>query len=189
MDLSKITAGLVAVSATRSGIAGTGSIAYIMSYSDIDRENSTVTANVISALVLKSPAKGYKFETLDNSIDGSSDLVKGVYYSDYEHKLPFRIFTKTQAAKAFVESLTLARVVVVIGNKEIGAAGELKWECYGWDAGLELMAMTTSTEMPDKVIFELQLGSGAKSKETSLPKSVYITSLTATESMLDGLLT
>jgi len=33
----------------------------------------------------------------------------------------------------------------------------------------------------------LELGSGAKSKETSLPKSVFITSVTATETMLAGL--
>ena len=187
MDLSQITAGLVAVSASRSGIAGTGSKVYLLSYSDVNKAGCTVTANVISAIVMQATKKGYVFETLDNSYDATSDLVKGTYYSDFDHKLPLRIFTKTQAAKAFVESLKLARVIVIVENKEIGAAGELKYEAYGWDAGLELMAMTTSTAMPDKVVFELQLGSGAKSKETSLPKSVFVTSVAATETMLAGL--
>ena len=102
--------------------------------------------------------------------------------------MPLRIFTKTQAAKKFVESLKLARVVAIVENKEIGTAGEIKYEAYGWDAGLELMSMKTSTAMPDKVVFELELGSGAKSKETSLPKSVFVTSVSATETMLAGLI-
>ena len=188
MDLSQITAGLVAVSAARSAIAGTGSKVYLLSYTDINKATSVVTANVISSIVMQATKKGYIFETLDNSFDGSSDLVKGPYYSDFDHKLPLRIFTKTQAAKAFVESLKLARVVAIVENKEIGAAGELKYECYGWDAGLELTSMKTSTAMADKVVFELELGSGSKSKETSLPKSVFITSVTATETMLSGLI-
>jgi hypothetical protein len=187
MDLSQITAGLVAVSATRNAIAGTGSKVYLLSYSDINKESSTVTANVISAIIMQATKKGYIFETLDNSVDGSSDLAKGTYYSDFDHKLSLRIFSKTQAAKAFVESLKLARVVAIVENKETGVAGEIKYEAYGWDAGLELMTMKASTLMADKIVFDLELGSGAKSKETSLPKSVFITSVTATETMLAGL--
>lgn len=188
MDLSQITAGLVAVSASRSAIAGTGSKVYLLSYSDINKATSVVTENVISSIVMNATKKGYIFETLDNSIDGTTDLVKGTYYPDFDQKLPLRIFSKTQAAKKFVESLKLARVVAIIENKEIGATGELKYECYGWDAGLELMSMTSSTAMPDKVVFDMVLGSGAKSKETSLPKSVFITDLAATETMLAGLI-
>lgn len=187
MDLSQITAGLVAVSATRNAIAGTGSKVYLLSYSDINKTSSVVTNNVISSIIMQATKKGYIFETLDNSYDPSSDLAKGTYYSDFDHKVPLRIFSKTQAGKAFVESLKLARVVVIVENKELGANGEIKYEAYGWDAGLELMAMKSSTAMADKVVYELELGSGAKSKETSLPKSVFITSVTATETMLAGL--
>ncbi|MEI7503708.1 MAG: hypothetical protein WCJ61_10530 [Paludibacter sp.] len=188
MDLSQITAGLVAVSASRNSIAGTGSKVYLISYSDINRITSTVVANVITAIVLNATKKGYIFETVDNSVDGSSDLVKGTYYSDFDHKVPLRVFAKTQAAKTFVESLKLARVVAIVENKETGVAGEIKYEAYGWDAGLELMTMKSTTAMADKVVYEMELGSGAKSKETSLPKSVFITSLTATETMLGGLI-
>jgi hypothetical protein len=188
MDLSQITAGLVAISATRNSIAGTGSKVYLFSYTDINRTESTVTSNIISSLVLKANKKGYVFETLDNSVDGSSDLAKGVYISDFDQKVMLRVFAKTQEAKAYVENLKLARVVAVVENKETGTAGEIKYEAYGWDAGLELMAMKTSTAMPDKVVYEIELGSGAKSKETSLPKSVFITSVEATEAMLEGLI-
>ena len=188
MDLSQITAGLVAVSASRNSIAGTGSKVYLLSFTDVNKTSSTVTNNVISAIVMQATKKGYVFETLDNSVDGACDLVKGAYYSDFDQKLSLRIFSKTQAAKAFVESMKLARVIAIVENKELGAAGEIKYEAYGWDSGLELMTMKSATLMADKVVYDLELGSGAKSKETSLPKSVYITSVTATESMLAGLI-
>jgi len=188
MDVSQITTGLVAVSATRNSIPGTGSKVYLLSYTDVNKISSTVTANVISAIVMQATKKGYVFETLDNSVDGETELVKGVYYSDFDQKLSLRIFSKTQAAKAFVESLKLARVIAIVQNKELGTAGEIQYEAYGWDAGLELMTMKAPTLMGDKVVYDLGLGSGAKSKETSLPKSVFITSVTATESMLAGLI-
>ena len=187
MDLSQITAGLVAASATRSAVAGTGSKAYLVSYSDINRATATVTNNVISTIPMVATKKGYVYETIDNSILGSTDLVKGLYYSDFDQSLMLRIFTKTQAGKAFVESLKLARLVVIIENKELGTAGEIKYEAYGWDSGLELMEMKSTTEIGDKVVYELKLGSGAKAKELSLPKSVFVTSIAATETMLAGL--
>jgi hypothetical protein len=188
MDLSQITAGLVAASANRSAIPGTGSKVYLFSYTDINRALSTVTDNVISAIVMLATKKGYIFETIDNSVDGDTSLIKGTYYSDFDQTLALRIFSKTEAAKKFVNNMKLARVVAIVENKEIGAAGEIKYEAYGWDAGLELMEMKSPTTMADKVVYDMKIGCGAKSKETSLPKSVFITSLTATETMLAGLI-
>jgi len=187
MDCSTITAGLVAANCARNSVPGTGSKVYLLSYADINKSTSVVTANVISSIIMQATKKGYIFETLDNSVDGTCDLVKGTYYSDFDQKLALRIFSKTQAAKAFVESLKLARVVAIVQNKEIGAAGEIQYECYGWDSGLELMTSKAPTVMTDKIVYDLELGSGAKSKETSLPKSVFITSTTVTEAMLAGL--
>jgi hypothetical protein len=188
MDCSEITAGLVAANCARSSVPGTGSKVYLLSYSDVNRITSTVTANVISSILMQATKKGYIFETIDNSVTGDTALVKGTYYSDFDQSLMCRVFAKTQASKAFVESLKLARLVAIVENKETGTAGEIKYEAYGWDSGLELMEMKSNTNMADKVVYEFKLGSGAKAKETSLPKSVFITSIAATETMLAGLI-
>ena len=188
MDCSEITSGLVAVNCDKASVAGTGGKVRLISYSDINRDLSTIVDGVITAIVLKAGKKAYDFETVDNSVDGDSSLAKGTYISDFDHSLMLRVFAKTEAVKKFVNKMKLARVVAVVDNKEIGAAGEVKYEAYGWDSGLELMEMKSSTLMADKVAFELKLGSGAKAKETSLPKSVFITDITATEAMLAGLI-
>ena len=188
MDCSTIAAGLIAVNCAKSSVPGTGSKVYLLSYTEVNRVLSTVTNNVISAIIMAATKKGYVFETLDNSVDGDTALVNGTYYSDFDQSLMLRVFSKSQLSKTFVESLKLARVVAICENKETGIAGEIKYEAYGWDSGLELMEMKSSTLMADKVAFELKLGSGAKAKETSLPKSVFITDITATEAMLAGLI-
>ena len=109
-DCSKITAGLVAANCAKSAIYGNGGSITLLNYTDIDKSESTVTNNVISAIVLKGTAKGFVFGTLPNSIDPAPALAKGKYFSKFQHDLTVRVFVKNELAKAFVNSLTTARL-------------------------------------------------------------------------------
>lgn len=188
MDCSKITAGLQAVACNDPAIPGTGQKVYLINYNDIDRTLSVVTDNVISDVILKPTAKGYLFETIDNSTEATTTLNKGKYFGNWQQNLSLRIFTKSELAKKFVNGLNGARVVAIVENKETGTAGEVKWEAYGWDAGLELNEVTAETVMTDLVVYSLTVGSGETSKESSLPKSVFKTDLATTETMLAALI-
>ena len=185
MDCSKITQGLQAVNCAQPAIAGTNPRVILLNYADIDRKLSVVTNNVISDLI--SNSKGFEFESLDNSAVGTSTFTKGTYFSNWQQDLVLRIFTKNELAKKFVNSLNGARVVAVVENKESGPDGQVKYEAYGWDAGLELNEATSTTEMADLVVYQLTLGSGEISKESSLPKSVFKIDLEQTETMLNSL--
>ena len=187
-DCSKLGMGLQAVVCGKPPVAGTGSKVILLNYSEIDRNLSVVADNVITALVLKQQATGYEFRGLDNSNLGATTLNKGTYMSNFQHDLTLRIFAKNEASKKFANSLNGARVVAIVQNKEQGDNGSVKWECYGWDAGLELNEFESNTEMADSVVYQILLGSGENSKESSLPKSVFSTDLTTTETMLDGLI-
>ena len=189
MDCSKIAANLVAANCAKAELGGTGALIYLMNYEDIDRVASTVTENVISAIVMKGSTLAYTFESLEDSHVGEFALVAGTYYNEYDHTLNLRVFTKSEPAKAFMNSAKNARLVAVVPHKAIGTAGEVKWEAYGWDAGLKATEETGTTEMTDKVVYNLKLASSDNAKEQSLPKSVFITSLTLTETMLSTLLT
>ena len=187
MDCSKITQGLQAVNCGQPAIPGTGRRVILVNYSDLDRNLSKVTDNVISDLILKGTAKAFEFESLDNSSVGTITFTKGTYFSNWQHDLAMRIFAKSETAKKFVNSLNGARVIAIVENKESGPEGHVKYEVYGWDAGLELNEGTSSTEMADLVVYQLTLGSGEISKESSLPKSIFKTDLTQTELMLTSL--
>jgi hypothetical protein len=193
MDCSKITHGVLAVACGKPAIPGAGPLVYLFNYSEIDRSESTIVDNVITGIELKGTgAKGYKFESLDNANVGEISYNKTTYFGNWQHDLTMRVFTKNEAAKKFVNELNGARIVAIVENKENGPDGEVKYEAYGWDAGLELNEGTASTEMADLVVYQLKMGSGSNSKESSLPKSVLasgqsVSDLEATEAMLESL--
>jgi hypothetical protein len=148
---------------------------------------STVSGNIVSSIILKDDATGYDFESLDNANLGEVSYNKGTYFGNWQHDLTMRVFAKNEASKKFINNLNGARVVAVVENKEPGSDGGVKYEAYGWDAGLELNEGTASTDMADQIVYQVKAGSGANSKEGSLPKSVFVTDLAATEIMLNAL--
>lgn len=187
MDCSKITKGLQAVECGKPAIPGTGARVILINYSDIDRSLSTLTDDVISAIILKGAAKAFDFESIDNANLGETSYNKGTYFGNWQHDLTLRIFAKNEDSKAFMNKLNGARVVAVVENKEPGNAGDVKYEAYGWDAGLEFNESTNTTDMTDLVVYAAKLGSGTNSKESTLPKSVFDTDLGKTETMLNAL--
>lgn len=189
VDCSKIAGDVIAAECDKLAIAGTQSRVILINYSDIDRGESVVTGNVISMLVLKDGARAYYFDSLDNSTVGTVGLNAGTYRKFITHSLAMRIFTKDQDVKDWVNSFVEARVVAVVENKETGKAGEVTWEAYGWDSGLELTDLTGTTEMTDGIVYELTVASGTVSQERQLPKSVWYGSIAATQTALNNLVT
>ena len=188
MDCSKITIGLQAVNCGQPAIPGTGPRVILLNYSEVDKGGSVINGNVIESIKFKvNTMKGYDFESLDNANLGEISLNKTTYFSNWQHDLTMRIFAKNENSKKFVNQLNGARVIAIVENKEGGPDGEVKYEAYGWDSGLELNEGTASTDMADLVVYQIKIGSGTNSKESSLPKSVFDTDLTTTESMLNSL--
>ena len=150
MDCSNIAAGLVAAQCDKAPIGGTASKVYMINFADIDRDSSTVTNNVISALVLKTGKIGFAFESLEDSTVGEFSANIGTYFANWQHDVTLRIFAKSQDAKNFLDSSLQARVVLVVENRE---AGNTKFECYGFDSGLKISECTGSTELADGVVY------------------------------------
>ena len=186
MGCGTIAADLVAAICNQPPVGGTGDTAYIVNYEDISTK--TVSAqNVCSAIVLKNGKIGYKYETVEDSILGETTLNKGTYIDTFQQDLTLRVHTKSELAKAFVNDSKGSRLVVIVPNLATGTAGEIKWEVYGLDSGLELNELTASTDMADQTVYTLKFGSGEKAKEGTLPKSFFITDLATTEAALESL--
>lgn len=196
MNCSDITKNLIAAVCGKQALAGTGARVILINIEDIDRELSEVTGNVINSIVLKSTKKAYAFNSLEDSTVGDFALNKGTWFNTWNHNLPLNIFTKSEASKEFMNTAAGARVVAIVENKEIGTAlsggvvttGEVKYEVYGWDSGLELLEATGSTAIADGVVYNPKFGTGEKSKENSIPRSFFDTSITVTETALNSLL-
>lgn len=188
MNCLNIGANLIAANCDNPAVAGTGKRVVLLNYDDVDRALSVEANNVISSIVMKATKKGYKFESLGDSTLGESSLNKGTYFNTWKHDLTLRIFAKTEPAKDFANKLAGSKVIAIVENNEIGASGELKYEVYGFESGLELSEATASTDMGDKVVYQLKLSSNDKSTESSLPKSYFKTDLATTETALNSLI-
>lgn len=189
-DCSRISAGLAAAACNAVAVPGTAARVILLNYADIDRTAITETSNVVSALALIGAAVGYSFESLPDATVGSVALAVGTYINQFDHTIDGRVFVKSESAKAFINGLKNARVVALVENKYFNAADAtpVKYELYGLDSGLEATEITGDTSFPDQTVFTFKLASSENAKEGSLPKTLYTTSVSATDTLVSGLL-
>lgn len=188
MDCTDLTANVVAAVCGKQAVSGTGKRVILINYDDIDRVASTVADNVITLLKLEGTKKAFTFTTHGDSTLGETSLKVGTYVNSWVHNATLRVFTKDEVSKDFVNTLAGAKVVAIIENNEVGTAGAVKYEVYGWESGLELSEAGGTTELADGVVYNLKLSTNEKSSENSLPKSYFITDLATTETQLESLI-
>lgn len=188
LDCSKISVGFTQEACGALAVPGTAPRVILISYTDIDKGRSTVTDNVISAIALKTGAKGYEVDSLPNASVGSDSINVGTYVNTHLHNLIVRIFQKSEVAKKFVNGLTNARVVAIVENNEHGDEGKVKYEVYGWDSGLKISELTSGTDMADNVVYQVTLASDSTAAENSLPKSFYSTDEDTTDEAIDAII-
>ena len=188
MNCNQLTKGLAAAQCNKSAVAGTDDYVILLNFDDVDKSLSVLTGNVLSSIIMEAAKKGFKFESYDNSIGVETTLKNGKYRTEAEDNITIRTFVKTQFAKDFIESAKFpARVIAIVPNKEVGAAGDTKYEAHGWDCGLQMLECKSTSEFADGVTYEIKLGF-ADSKEGGLPKSIFITDLKTTETMINALI-
>ena len=95
---------------------------------------------------------------------------------------------KSQEIKDTIETLSFAKVVAIVDNKERGDADKIRYEIYGLESGLELIESNNTTEYADEVVYNIKLSTG-DAKENAMPRSVYKTDPTTTETWINGLVT
>lgn len=187
MDCAKLSKGLV-IDACKRAVAGINSNVILINYDDIDRVATVEANNVVSVLQLKAGKYGYKFECKDGSTVGEQNLAKSKYLPGWDHILTLKALAKSQDAKDAVEILSKAKLVAIVDNKEVGGVDKkTRYEMYGYESGLELLESNNTTEFTDETVYNLKLGTG-DAKENSLPKTIFVTSAAATETMINGLI-
>lgn len=179
-----------------AGVAGTG---YIINFEDIDLDNCVISSTgVISALVLKAGKYAYSITTDPDGIEPMWKAAPGAYRRDqFEMSMQIKIFDNSPTVKQRIVDVSQGKFVVVLKNngmKDNPVAPEVKgdnvYEAWGWKTGL-IMGADTQRDANDADLgggINLHLMTSEKRKEPRPPYSIFITSLTLTEAMLDALL-
>lgn len=159
----------------------------LMNFDDIDRSESSVTDDVLSAITMKTGKYGYRYESKDNSFESSVALNKGTYAKTFTHQVILRVFAKTQEVKDQLNQLTQGRVVVIAKNRD-SHNPETRYEVYGWENGLAVSDFQATSTDGDGVIYTVTMASDDNARESSLPISFYAGSAAQTETALEALL-
>lgn len=186
INCAKIAAD-VAMASCRQSAAGILGEAYLINFDDWQGATITESNGVISSITLATGANAFKLTSHDKAFEGSYSLNVGTYGNSFNHQAILRGFDRTQAFKDFMNKSANGRVVLILRNIDI-ANPATAYEVYGREHGLVASAAEFNSTDADGVVGMLTLASQDSARESAVPTSVYTTSLAATKTMLDGLL-
>lgn len=170
----------------RNSAAGILGDAVIINFDDWQAATITKTGSVISAITLGTGVSGYRLTSHDKAFEGSYSLNAGTYGNSFNHQVLLRAFDRTQGVKDFVNKAINGRFVVILRNIDIANAGTV-YEVYGAEHGLVATAADFASTDADGVVSALTLASEDTARESELPTSIFTTSLAATKTLVDGL--
>jgi len=186
-DCTVITAGFTHDCDT---IPPTGAEAILYLWNHKHVESYTESAGVISAITLSGSNVAYKFTGFDMSFGASEDVQRSATTgkAQLKHKCKLVIASRAAAQKANVNKIINSRMVGALVLKGTDVDARL---LIGRDVGLQVAAGEIYNTNANDGFFILNLATpdGDLENENKVMASIYVTSLTATDAMLEGLLT
>ena len=187
IDCGKISKNLILASCKASSPAIEPEV-ILINFDDWKAAEKTITEGVLSALTLGEAANGYKYESHKNSLETDCTLSKGTYVNTFDHKVTFRVFSKTQTIKDEINKLANGRVVAITKNANVPEEDGVKYEVFGADNGLEMSESSAPSSGTDGVIYSFSLASGDNAKESALPLTIDAGDVEATDALVESLI-
>ena len=173
-------------------VGGVNDRLYLFNYDDWAGAVITRDANgIITNIVLPSGTEAITVTGQLNSNDARVQNSKTTYTQSYIHEVDFRVFDNSASVKDQVDKILKGKAVIVVQNNYKGTAGDVAFEAYGDNSGLEaidgLLRDTADTDSGSA--YTISVASNEKAKEPKPPTSVFDTDFLTTQAMLDALVT
>lgn len=188
MNCGQITADIIGASCGKNVVTGVNTRIILINYDDIDRAVNTPANGVLSSLTLVGSKKGVQMTTNNKGFTVECALAAGTYSNAFTHKITSRVFVKGQEIKTQIDKMRDSLLVAVVQNKDIGSAGDTKYEVYGFYSGLKMSELTANSDDADGIIYSIVLSTDESSKEPSLPLSLFATDMETTDALVDSLI-
>lgn len=169
--------------------SGTRDRAWIINFEDIDTITYNATnKNIIEDITLKVGKIAYYIDGKNNSIMPSTAMVQQRYANMFDHIVNMKGFDISPAVKDDLNKAKDGRFVVITENTYRGASGNAAFEVYGAKTGLEMTVLTRDPNNADtQGAFDFTFATNLN-KEPELPNTFYVTSYSATKTLIEGLL-
>ncbi|TZF84515.1 hypothetical protein FW774_05875 [Pedobacter sp. BS3] len=158
-----------------------------------DWQKATITRDVsnpllITNIALAADTTGYVYEGINGSHepeDNSTQPEMGLPV--YIHKVTFRVFSASAAAKQQVEKLVRGRVVIITENNMKGADGEQAFEVRGAEVGMKSTVTRARKDAATQGAFVLTTQTLETEGEPHLPATLFAETYSATKTIFDSL--
>lgn len=142
---------------------------------------------VVEAINMVALKTGFEFVGQNYSNEPKYRMRKGAYVNTYEHEVNFLIFGYNGAVKKIVEAMAKGKLVAVVENNYRGSDGSSAFELYGSGSGLYVQTLERdANDQDNNGAMKIQLLTGERGGEGSLPKSIFDTDYATTKAMIDA---
>lgn len=169
--------------------SGTRDRAWIINFEDIDTVTYNATnKNIVEDITLKAGKVAFYIDGKNNSIMPTTTMIQQRYANVFDHVVNMKGFDISPATKDNLNKAKDGRFVVVTENTFRGASGNAAFEIFGLKTGLEMTVLTRDPNNADtQGAFDFTFATNLN-KEPELPNTFFITSYSATKTLIEGLL-
>jgi len=144
---------------------------------------------IIEAIILASGTKAFSYQGKNNSVEPAGRLVKQRFSNVYDHEIRYKAFEVDAAAKREYEAQADGLIVAIVENKFKGENGDVAFEIYGLDTGMEVQELERALQNADtQGAMDILLRTSEQSKEAHLPATLFLNDLATTKAIVEALL-
>lgn len=185
LTCAKIAANATIGSCRMGNTAITGDI-ILINWDDFKEASITESSSVISAITLNGTDKAYRISSKEKANEASYTMNKGTYGNSFVHQVIIRAFDRSQNTKDLINKLAQGRFAAIVEHVD-PSSNDTVYELFGRQNGLVASAIENNSNDADGVIGTITLASEDNARESEIPTSIYVTSLSATKTMIDAL--
>lgn len=149
---------------------------------------NNTNADIVEDIVMVTGAVAWSIAGKNNSIEPNAKMIDGAYDRMFDHTVKVKGFDISPDIKSQLNAGKDGKYVLIVENYFTGTAGNSAFEVYGLTTGLEITILERDPNSQDtQGAFDITFMTKTN-KEPKLPNTFYVTSYSATKTIVDALL-
>jgi hypothetical protein len=161
---------------------------YIWNRADFTYTIDGANPVLCTAITPVAAAVAYKYTGIKKIGSMNAKTNQGDFLNNFIHGGEIIILQKDPTTKKEIDQLPNANVVIMVKNKAKGATGNMKYEIYGREVGLEAQVETNTSDAATGGGYKLIFSSPKDEFENHLPTTFFVTDETTTDAAAAALL-
>jgi hypothetical protein len=158
---------------------------WLANFADIDTITVDSTNKTLAtAITMKSGKVFFAFVGIKRIGKAGYKSNAGTFLNTLEHNLEIVILQNDPVSKGILDQMVNGSLVAIVQNKTTGTAGNMKYEIYGRESGLETLPERDTDNADVKGGHLLKMATPAGQQENHLPTTLFMTDESTTDAII-----